>query len=223
MNRRLGLNLHAADTSEKVEKNMRHENEHNEHFEKLTEEIRSLGTPYQSAEPDERYWANFRVRVMDSIEVREHRGFAGFLDRVREFVSEHVLGTSLAGAAAAVVVGLTMVLNPFSQSADVPSKAPQFASRQNVAPVAPAPEVKSEVITKPQVAASAKDSTPSEKPVVADIKPTTREDLAYAEETPSEVAVEPVTIHGDADGPVSLNELSTPELETVLESVKEIK
>src|SRR5437868_3645622 len=100
--------------------------DHDEHIEmeKLAGEIRKLGTPYVSPEPDDRYWAGLRVGIMERIAEKEERGVAGWLDRAREFVLAHVLGTSLAGAALAVAIAM-VIANPFGQ----PSPTPQVASR----------------------------------------------------------------------------------------------
>ncbi len=50
-----------------------------EMVERLSGEIRDLGEPYASPEPDSLYWANFRVRVMSEVERKQARGLIGWL------------------------------------------------------------------------------------------------------------------------------------------------
>ena len=37
-------------------------------LQELEAKLHAFGTPFQSPEPDDRYWTNFRVRVMDRID-----------------------------------------------------------------------------------------------------------------------------------------------------------
>ena len=39
----------------------------------LEDEIRAMGIPYSANEPDDRYFANFRVRLMERIEAKEQK------------------------------------------------------------------------------------------------------------------------------------------------------
>ena len=48
---------------------MKEETYNEQELQKLEAELRAMGIPYSENEPDDRYFANFRVRVMERIEV----------------------------------------------------------------------------------------------------------------------------------------------------------
>ncbi len=199
---------------------MKTEHEHNEDIARLTEEIRSFGTPYQTPEPDELYWANFRVRVMERVE--EKRGFAGLMDRVREFVFGHGLSLGLAGAVAVAIV--IFLANPFGTGrVDAPDQASNITIGKTNSPAIA--EQKTVATVPAELQPVAVQANSDQKPMATNLSPRAhRTDalLAMADASPNENDNPPSLMHGDTDGPVSLNDLSASELESVLETVKDL-
>ncbi len=209
---------------------MQRYDEDQEHIERLAEDIRKLGTPYISPEPDSRYWAGLRVNIMERIAEREQRGFVNWTNRTREFISEHLLGTSLAGAAAAVVIAMTVIMHPFDSNQTV--APPMAIQSMPVRPATPTPEVMKDL--KKELAQRAEDlerepTHPAERIASHRNNESVRKqpDLASLDgaslDAQSEIASEPVLGQSAQDDPVSLNELSTPELESVLQSMDHAK
>jgi hypothetical protein len=187
--------------------------------EKLTDAIRKLGTPYVSNEPDSVYWANFRVRVMDQIAEGESRKLSSWPDRIREFIAGHVLGTSVSVATLAVLIAIAVIVKPFS------GQEPQIAATSK-----PAISVQSALpqlaqVTEPTAPANASTPKAADIPVTHSIaknneaKPA--EDLASLDVPENVSAVDLSEIGAtDADHPASLDELSQPELESLLKSME---
>src|SRR6478672_10557940 len=110
---------------------------HNGDIEKLLAEIRKEGEPYSGGADDppsdSRYWANFRVSVMDRIEANESRKPAALWRRAQEWLAEHVVGASIATSAAAFAIAMLVMVHPFS------SEQSPVAVKQ--APVATHPQI----------------------------------------------------------------------------------
>jgi anti-sigma-K factor RskA len=179
---------------------------HNDDIEKLLGEIRKQGEPYHSEEPSPLYWANFRVRVMEQIESKEARKPKAVWSRFADWLAGHVVGASIASSAAAFVVAMLVMWHPFSGQQQV---TPPVAMKQPEVvqpPVILAPVEKMEPVSKKTDVAHRADksyATHEKKTVIST-------DLATAE----------VLTSSAADETVSLDELSTHELEHVLQNIE---
>jgi hypothetical protein len=193
---------------------MEKHDKHIANIEKLEDEIRKLAIPYVSEEPDPLYWANFRVRVMDSVSPKEAK--AGFLDSIQQFLAGHIWGSSIAISAAALLVAGVMIFNPFGGDAPqmMAVSAPvAVALPAAPAPAAPAPAAPAQ-LAKPDLAAVQTDVQDQSKDHVTNRAH--RRDMVKQHEESANVDLamvgEPVE---PAENTVSLDELSTPQLEAI--------
>jgi len=188
---------------------------------KLTDAIRKLGTPYVSNEPDSVYWANFRVRVMDQIAEGESKKLSSLPDRIREFIAGHVLGTSVSAATLAILVTIAVIVKPFG------GQSPEMATttQHPVATAQTAPSQIAQVTEPPTVQSNASATKSTELPSTHSIAKQTEakpdDDLAALDE-PDNASVTDLQVLGasDVDHPASLDELSQPELESLLKSMQ---
>jgi hypothetical protein len=184
---------------------------HNEYIakiEKLEDEIRKLAIPYVSEEPDPLYWANFRVRVMERVAQNEVK--AGLLERVQQWVAGHAWSSGIAVSAAALLVAGVMIFQPFA--GDAPQKMAIATPPATVAPAAQtpveqAPKPDLAVVQKKPVAQKAHQSHES---YAVDQAKASATDLA---------SVEPL-LPSDDDHPVSLEDLSKPQLEAIVQDLE---
>jgi hypothetical protein len=189
---------------------MEKHNEHIANIEKLEDEIRKLAIPYVSEEPDPLYWANFRVRVMDSVSPKESK--VGLLDSIQQWIAGHVWSGSIAVSAAALLVAGVMIFSPFG------GDAPQKMAVSAPVAVAPAPMVQA---AKPDLALVqekpvAHVTHPSHESYAENHERTSQADLAPQTDLAS---VEPL-LSSDDDHPVSLDELSTTQLEAIVQDLE---
>jgi anti-sigma-K factor RskA len=192
-------------TSIIIEDKMEKHNEHIANIEKLEDEIRKLAVPYVSEEPDPLYWANFRVRVMDQVGKKEAK--AGLLDSIQQFLAGHIWGSSIAVSAAALLVAGVIVFSPFG--GDAPLKQSVSAPVAVTQPAAPVQAAKPDLAVV-QEKPAARMTFPSHESYASNHAKVSQPDLA---------SVEPL-LSSDDDHPVSLDELSTPELEAIVQDLE---
>ena len=185
---------------------MQKQNEHIAKIEKLEGEIRKLAIPYLSEEPDPLYWANFRVRVMER--VSQNAVKAGLLERIQQFIAGHVWGSGIAVSATALLIAGVMIFQPFG--GDAPQKM-AVSTPTPVARIAP-PMTQS---PKPDLAIV------QEKPVKQAAHPT-RESYAsnQAKTSAADLASAEPLLLPDDDHPVSLEDLSKPQLEAIVQDME---
>lgn len=198
-------------------------------------------------EPDPIYWANFRLRVMQTIEQNEAARVNGFV-RAWRWLTESPLRAGVVGLTSAAVVATAILLNPFS--AEHTTQVAQTArpaitvARQPRTPSTLFAEVKRPV----QHATSAKpmeaeatheiaEANQSTKAMMKSSKFAENIDHAAASSEQSQVAslTSSESLHAesaaaittvtasDGDLPVSLNDLSQGELESVLQHLQSEK
>src|SRR5436190_7392330 len=108
---------------------MRNEEFSERQLSELESELRGFGTPYSAPEPDSRYWANFRVGVMERIREDEARKVVPWYESVLGWIEEHVLVTSLGTAAVLVAVWASLMLQPLGKTPQV-AVAPKVEQQQ---------------------------------------------------------------------------------------------
>ncbi|MEP7234927.1 MAG: hypothetical protein ABI778_06495 [Ignavibacteriota bacterium] len=186
----------------------------------IEQEIRSLGLPYSSDEPDERYFTNFRVHLMTRIQ--ENQKPRGFFAAARIWLissPRHYL--SVGGSLAGIVVAL-MLLAP-RQVPEVAQLQPAHSTPE-VTYVAPAlPQV-----AKPEVISTSKIRT--EHPTFVRIPDADnvaeQNSLAAVADKAADFAALDESLMGsgaEADDPVNLDRLSESELESVIAIAQEMK
>ncbi len=164
-----------------------------------------LAIPYVSEEPDPLYWANFRIRVMEQISQTDAK--LGLLAQIQQFLTGHLWGSSIAISAAALLVAGVMIFQPFSgdvamkQAASAPAAVVQErtalaqAATPDLAAIQAKP--KQELMTTPR----SHESLASNSENVS-----SNADLAVVEEPSEQV--------------VSLDELSKPQLEAIVQDLE---
>ncbi len=175
-------------------------NENRENLQKLEDEIRKLAIPYVLGEPGPLYWANFRVRVMERVAQNEQK--PAWLERIPQFLVGHIWGSPSRWAisAAALLVAGIMIFQPFG--GNTPLKT--TISSPPVAVVVP-PAEKSDQQNISHTTHGSYESHATKRGIAP------ASDLAsLAESLPS----------SEDEHPVNLEELSTPELEAVLQGLQ---
>jgi hypothetical protein len=183
--------------------NMRNEDFNEKQLQELENELRSLGTPYSGEEPDSRYFANFRVRVMERIREEEAAKARPWYENVLGWIEEHVLVTSLSTAALLVAVWASLMMQPLE---------PAHHHQMAVAPQVAVPQVQQAPVAEQHDVAVAQPVKSEEPKHVAH-----HERIANVQPDMASM----VTVSSAADvGPVSLDELSAPELKSVLSTLE---
>jgi hypothetical protein len=187
--------------------------ENNANTSKFEEDIRKLATPYVSEEPGPLYWATFRVRVMDRIAEQQR---TTWLERIQLFLAGHIWSSSIAISAAALLVAGVMIFQPFGGDAPVR----QDVSSEPIAKITPAPSAPvaqvttPESVTSPEVAAVQSPTRSSDR-VHSNYRAKHTDDLS---QTDLAMVAEPVS--GPAENAVSLDDLSKPELEAIVQDLE---
>ena len=182
---------------------------HNEHIadiQKLEDEIRKLAIPYVSEEHGPLYWANFRVRVMEQVGQKEEK--MGLLNKIQQFLAGHVWGSSIAISAAALLVAGVLLFRPFDGNA--PMNPGASSSPMAVAPVAPAQVAKPDLaVVQEHPVEHVTDGT-HRTYVIKHHEESVETDLATVAE-PTE----------PAESAVSLDELSTTQLQAIAQDLED--
>ncbi|MEI8134308.1 MAG: hypothetical protein WCH46_04405 [bacterium] len=164
----------------------------------LEDDIRAMGIPYSADEPDERYFANFRVQLMEKIESRESKKSA--LSLVWSWLTgSPIRSFSIATALGGVIIA-ALLIRPNAVPPVASVELPYVTTQAQVG--IPVPEVKTPVaphISAPIAASSRKESVTTKS---------SSEDLAM--------------LDGDISGtdsvdPVDLESMSVSDLEAVVE------
>src|SRR5579872_5379144 len=103
---------------------MKEEIYNEQELQKLEEKIRAMGIPYSSNEPDERYFANFRVRLMERIDAKQEK--KNLVASVWSWLSSSPIRSLSLGAGLAAVVIAALLIRP--------------TANEQVAKVEPAPQ-----------------------------------------------------------------------------------
>ncbi len=200
-------------------------------IEKLEDEIRKLSIPYVSEEPGPLYWANFRVRVMDQIAQKEEQ--TSWFARVQQFLAGHIWGSTprrAISAAALLVVGIMIFRLAAMDTPADPGVSSAPMSALNVKPVpmasvqgsvqgsvqASAAVTATEIAVKPELAAVQERSQPrvSRQAHSGDVI------LHSAESSQADLAAVTEPVSEPAENSVSLDDLSQPQLEAIVQDLE---
>ncbi len=193
---------------------MKEEIYNEQELQKLEEEIRAMGIPYSSNEPDDRYFANFRVRLFERIDAKEKKSI--FTNIWLWISSSPLRSISLSAGLAGVIISV-LLLSP--------------TSKQEVVQVEPAPKKLEQPVVVPQENKHEIASIPETHKTyssakthksLAQAKPKTNK-LQDAANKAGDFAAMDFRLSGDADEPVNLEGLSTGELRAALEAVESMK
>ena len=179
----------------------------------LEDEIRALGIPYSKNEPDERYFANFRVHLMERIDAKEAKknNFASVLS----WLTTSPLRSLSLGAGFVAVIVAVLLINPVSE--------PKIAQVQSVqqAPIVIAPQqpiaqpqVKQNIATVPKAVAESKPKAVKNTNLATKTK--IDKSLDAAIQASDLASIDEVLTNGESDGPVNYESLSETDLESVV-------
>ncbi len=202
---------------------MRQEDSYTERdLREMEDRIRSLGVPYSSDEPDERYWANFRVRLLDRIEAREvapRSVFSAIADwfGVSSFRSI-AIGSAVAIVAAASVMMMRTASVPNVAPVATTTTTPQASVAAPHAPEADAPAAVAEQTT--SVAPTTDDNT--DQAVTADATNSTASDIDTNDASIEGPEYDPMLSPDRVEEPVDYSSLSEEELQSVLDGINTI-
>jgi hypothetical protein len=189
---------------------------------RMEDELRSFGTPYSSNEPDDRYWANFRVRLNEKIDGREAAKQRSVFATIAEWFTASAFRGVAVGATAIIVIVGSIVL--FSSK-----NTPVVATNETVAPAPIMPQVS---VPNPPATGAAKQVTPAAPAVKhspqmaqASVKKNVKEassEEVMADEASDPSKYDPTLSPGKADEPVDYSTLSEAELRSVLADINTI-
>jgi hypothetical protein len=192
---------------------MKEEIYNEQELQKLEEEIRAMGIPYSSNEPDDRYFASFRVRLMDQINAKEKKGiFAS----IWSWISDSPLRSISLGAGLAGVIISALLLNPSKQEVAKIEPAPKTVEQ----PVVISQESKQQIASAPETHKTSKSHTTHKSYAQVKLKTNKLQDAANKA---GDFASIDARLSGDADEPVNLEGLSAGELRAALEAVESMK
>lgn len=194
-------------------------NDEDEDIHGLLDSIKQQGTPY-SEEPDPLYWANFRVRVMDRVETKQ----VGFFAKVRTWLMESTMRTSLVGGTLAVLLLGGVYFG--TQGDDPPTVATNDPS------VSVGSQPATDVVPSDTTVKTPITATPDSRGTVADPAP------EMAQATPNEAtpvqadrdsaivndiaAAAPLLLAENSGPAASLEDMTEAELESLLASIEEM-
>jgi hypothetical protein len=189
-------------------------------LQELEAKLRRFGTPYVSPEPDERYFANFRVRVMEQIDAKQVASKRPVITSIIEWFSASAFrGVSISAAVLGIAFGAFLLM----RSPEAPPPVAQITP----------PVVRPSVVTTPaEIPTTTTTTAPAvkipESPVVTPIKKQTpATDLAekpaktgneqIAEEASDFSNFDETLSVGNTDDPIDYSSLSEGELESLVD------
>ena len=182
----------------------------------LEDEIRRVGIPYSENEPDERYFTNFRVHLMERIDAKEQKQSI-FATMWSWLASSPMRSLSLGATLAGVVVAV-LLMRQVSE--------PQVAAVLIVQPKIENPST----ITPKEIPQDVAATVKLHKVEVKTVKNTNlanqgkRNTVLDAAEKAGDFASMDATLSGsESDDPVNLESLSESELESVIAITKGMK
>lgn len=195
-----------------------------EELRQMEEQLRSFGTPYSADEPDERYFANFRVRLMDRIDANSAPAKQSVIAQIISwFGVSPMRGLAMGMAVVIIALGSIWMLRA-PQAPRLAVTAPDVASPNNstlpTQPVVTTPSVATPRVDAPKnVAAIETPAAPTTPIEVPGISAKTAVDELFAEVDSDTTTTETATLSGGADDPVDLTTLSNDELLAVLDDI----
>ncbi len=177
----------------------------------LEDGIRALGIPYSQNEPDERYFANFRVHLMERIEANEQK--KNILASIWSWLGASTLrSVSLAGGLAAVIIAaLLMNQTPEPKTAHVEPvmQAPALSAPQPIAP----PQIRQNIAEAPKKNIAVPKTL---KNSLVAAKITTDKKLDAAIDANNFAGIDQTLTGSESDGPINYENLSESDLESVV-------
>ncbi|HYM20904.1 MAG TPA: hypothetical protein VEW28_07865 [Candidatus Kapabacteria bacterium] len=206
---------------------MKQDESYNENeLKRMEDELRSFGVPYSSNEPDDRYWANFRVRLNEKIDAKKAAASRSIVSTVIEWFSASAFRMIAVGTAAVVMaVASVMIFRSNESNNPTPVVAMNVPAPANT--TAPQVSVPSAPATGPAaVATTPHISTAKQSPKFAKVElshpsgtkqTSSEENIADAA---SDLSNYDITLSpGKPDEPVDYSTLSEAELKSVLADV----
>lgn len=182
----------------------------------LEDEIRAMGIPYSENEPDERYFANFRVRLMERLDEKEQKQSI-FVAAWAWLTSSPLRSLSLGATLAGVIVAV-LLMRPVSE--------PQVATIQPTQPKIETPSIIASREMKPDVAVAVKPRNVEPK-ALKNTNLANNENrnsvLNEADKAADFASMDATLTGGESDDPVNLEKLSESELESVLIIAQEME
>jgi hypothetical protein len=202
----------------RMEKDFKNEEEA---LQPLLKQIAAEEAPY-SDDPGAAYWANFRVRVMERVELEESKRPLALFGKIARWFSVSALRPAMAGIGA-VAIAAILIVNTSQQDA-----SKDVAVAPNATQVAPPEQIASneqsksekvgELVVRPQAEPK---QTVQEKPVVTPVPDTQYPEPDTRNPEPDDLASAQISMApAEADAPVTYDDLTASELESVLLAVQ---
>ena len=182
----------------------------------LEDEIRRVGIPYSENEPNERYFANFRVHLMERIDAKEQK--QNIFATLWAWLSSSPLRSLSFGATLAVVIVAVFLMRPVSE--------PQVAIVQPVLSKIENPSIVTPKEIPHGVAATVKPRNVESKAVkITNVAAKEKRNtvLDAADKAAEFASMDATLSSGESDDPVNMESLSESELESVIAITKGMK
>jgi hypothetical protein len=214
-------------TTKKMDKFMKEEIYNEKELAKLEEEIRAMGISYSTNEPDERYFANFRVRLMERIDANEQS--KNIFASIWSWLSSSPLRSLSLGAGLAGVIIAALLIRPNTEQQiakiePTPQKVetPLVIPPQEIPQLSTAaPKIENKPYQSHRTSMSYKTHNIAGKNFAMQSKLNT---IIKSAENPEDLAITKAVVSGgDSNEPVDLESLSADELQDVLSALESIK
>ncbi len=186
-------------------------------LQELEAKLRRFGTPYVSPEPDERYFANFRVRVMEQIDTKQVASKRPIITSIVEwFSASAVRGVGISTAVLAVAFGAFL----FTRSPEAPPQVAEVVPPVVQTPLANTPAETTTTVTPKVNTLPVQKATPIKKePSTTNLaeKPAKASGEQIAEQSSDFSNFDETLSVGTADDPIDYSSLSEAELESLVD------
>jgi hypothetical protein len=193
---------------------MKNENLNERELKVLEDEIRAFGIPFNSNEPDERYWATFRARVIERVE--KEKTPRNIFAMIWSWISLSPVRNFSFGASLAAVVIAALLINGENQPLNtIKNFTPKTIESSSVSiPSESHDELANKgTVTEPQQIESIKRINKEKQNKITETSPSTGE-VAFASET---------FLDNELEEPINLENFSEAELTSALKIVQNMK
>jgi len=181
----------------------------------LEDEIRRVGIPYSENEPDERYFANFRVHLMERIDAKEQKQNI-FTALWAWLASSPMRSLSLGATLAGVVVAVLLMRQVSEPQVAVQIAQPKIENPSTITPKEISQDVAATIKLHKVEVRTVKNTNLANQEKGNTV-------LDAAEKAADFASMDATLSSGESDDPVNMESLSESELESVIAITKGMK
>jgi len=186
-------------------------------LQELEAKLRRFGTPYVSPEPDERYFANFRVRVMEQIDAKQVASKRPVISSIIEWFSASAFrGVSISAAVLGIAFGAFLLTRSPEAPPQVAEVVPPVVQ---TSPVNTPAETTTTIPSKVKTLLAQKVAPLKKETLVTNLaeKPVKTSNEQIAEQASDFSNFDETLSVGNADDPIDYSSLRESELESLVD------